>query len=162
VVVDDHMATTDPLIFAAGDVAEFNGRVPGLWPAAVDQAEVAAHNAVGGEKAYKPTAPVTVLKVVGIELTSMGRFEAEDGDEVIALEDSSGQKYRKLVISEGRIVGAILLGYSAEASPVATAVKRGFLVEGLLPALRAGQWDKLADLSGDRPLVPVAPSHPGA
>lgn len=162
VVVDDRMRTSDPLIFAAGDVAEFGGRVPGLWPAAVDQAEVAADNAVGGEKAYKPTAPVTVLKVVGIELTSMGRFEAEEGDEVIALEDGSGQRYRKLVISEGRIVGAILLGYSAEASPVATAVKRGFVVEGLLPALRAGDWGRLADLSGDRPLVPVAVSHPGA
>ena len=162
VIVDDHMRTTDGVIYAAGDVAEFGGRVPGLWPAAVDQAEVAADNAVGGDKAYKPTAPVTVLKVVGIELTSMGRFEAQDGDEVIALEDETGQKYRKLVISEGRIVGAILLGYSAEASPVATAIKRGFVVEGLLPALRAGDWGRLAGLSGDRPLVPVAPSHPGA
>ena len=49
----------------------------GLWPAAVEQAEVAADGALGGDKAYRGTVPVTILKVVGIELTSMGRFEPE-------------------------------------------------------------------------------------
>src|SRR5262249_13039399 len=107
---------------------------------------------------YEGVVPVTILKVVGIELTSIGRFEpAGAGDEVIALEDASGAKYRKLVISEGRIVGAILLGYSQEVAPVRTAITRGFAVHGQLPALREGRWDVLAGLSGDRPLVPATP-----
>ena len=113
VLVDDRMRTSDHAIFAAGDVAEHRGRVHGLWPAAVEQAEVAACGALGEEKAYAGTVPVTILKVVGIELTSMGRFEPEGPrEEVIALEDESEGRYRKLVIADGRIVGAILLGYS--------------------------------------------------
>ena len=104
VLVDERMRTSDPEILAAGDVAEFSGRVHGLWPVAVEQAEVAADNAVGGKKEYRGSVPVTMLKVVGIELTSIGRFEAEPGDEVIAMEESGG-RYRKLVISDGRVVG---------------------------------------------------------
>jgi NAD(P)H-nitrite reductase large subunit len=126
-------------------------------------AEVAAENAVGGTRDYEGVVPVTILKVVGIELTSIGRFEAESpDDEVIALEDESGQRYRKLVIADGRIVGAILLGYSAEAAPVRTAITRGLNVSRRLDALRAGRWDVLSELSGDRPLAPLTMAHPGS
>ena len=109
------MRTEDPHILACGDVAEHAGRIHGLWPVAVEQAEVAADNAVGGDKAYKGSIPFTMLKVVGVELTSVGRFEEQEGDEVVALEEPGG-KYRKLVIEDGRIVGAILLGYSQAVS----------------------------------------------
>jgi nitrite reductase (NADH) large subunit len=163
VLVDDRMCTSDEAIFAAGDVAEHRGRVHGLWPAAVEQAEVAACSALGEEKDYVGTVPVTILKVVGIELTSIGRFEPEGPqEEVIALEDESEGRYRKLVIADGRIVGAILLGYSAEASPVVTAVKRSYDVSALLPELRAGRWDALGGLSGERALVPAAPANPSS
>ena len=75
-------------------------------------AEVAADTVAGGEKTYEGIVPVTILKVVGIELTSIGRSSRPSpDDEVIALEDDAGTKYRKLVISGGRIIGAILLGY---------------------------------------------------
>jgi NAD(P)H-nitrite reductase large subunit len=163
VAVDDMMRTSDHRIFAAGDVAEHRGRVHGLWPAAVEQAEVAACGALGEEKAYRGTVPVTILKVVGIELTSIGRFEAEGaGDEEIVFEDEAAGRYRKLVIADGRIVGAILLGSAAEASPVVTAVKRGYDVSGRLGELRAGRWDRIAELSGSHPLVPAAPANPSS
>ena len=163
VLVDDLMTTSDRAIFAAGDVAEHRGRVHGLWPAAVEQAEVAACGALGEEKAYVGTVPVTILKVVGIELTSIGRFEPEGPhEEVIALEEESEGRYRKLVIAGDRIVGAILLGYSAEASPVVTAVKRSYDVGALLPELRAGRWDALGGLSGEHALVPAAPANPSS
>ena len=162
VVVDDAMRTSDPRIFAAGDVAEHRGRVHGLWPAAVEQAEVAACGALGEEKAYVGTVPVTILKVVGIELTSMGRFDTEPGDEEIVFEDEQTGSYRKLVIADGKIAGAILLGSGTEASPVVTAVKRGYDVRGQLDALRSGRWDGLAELSGSHPLVPAAPANPSS
>ncbi|HYM57883.1 MAG TPA: FAD-dependent oxidoreductase [Solirubrobacteraceae bacterium] len=163
VLVDDRMGTDDPRVFAAGDVAEHGGRVYGLWPTAVEQAEVAAAAALGEEKTYHGTVPVTILKVVGVELTSIGRFEPEPGEEEIVLEDEVGQRYGKLVISrDGRIAGAILLGYSAEASPVVTAVKRGYDVSGVLDRLRAGRWDVIAEMSGSHPLVAAAPAHPGS
>jgi NADPH-dependent 2,4-dienoyl-CoA reductase/sulfur reductase-like enzyme/ferredoxin len=157
VIVDDRMRTDDGAIYAAGDLAEWNGQVLGLWPTGVAQAEVAADNVVGGDKRYEGVVPVTILKVVGIELTSIGRFEpAGPDDEVIALEEG-GTKYRKLIVSDGRIAGAILLGYTQEVAPVRTAITRGYDVRPHLDALRAGRWDVLTGLSGNMPLVPATP-----
>jgi nitrite reductase (NADH) large subunit len=160
VLVDERMRTADPAILACGDVAECAGTVAGLWPAAVEQAEVAADNAVGGEQLYVGAAPVTILKVVGIELTSLGRFEpASPTDETIVLEDETAQRYRKLVIDEdGRIAGAILLGYSREVAPVRTAIARGFDVRDRIDDLRDGNWDVLSGLSGEQPLLAGAPA----
>ncbi len=146
VVVDAGMRTSAPAIFAAGDVCEFDGQVPGLWPVAVEQARVAALNALGGNETYQPVVPVTALKVVGVDLTSVGRFEPRsEADLVIALEDTAAHRYRKLVITEGKIVGAILLGYPQEAQAVAAAVKQGRVVTSQLEALRAGDWEVLND-----------------
>src|SRR5205085_10106133 len=72
IVVDAHMQTSDPAVYAAGDVAEFGGVVHGLWPVAVAQAEVAAANAVGDERLYVPQPDVTILKGVGLAVTSAG------------------------------------------------------------------------------------------
>ncbi|MDA0165275.1 FAD-dependent oxidoreductase [Solirubrobacter ginsenosidimutans] len=144
VLVDERMRTDDPNVLAAGDVAEFGGQLPGLWPTAVAMAEVAADTVAGGEKTYAGIVPVTILKVVGIELTSIGRFEpSSPDDEVIALEDDLGTKYRKLVISDGRIIGAILLGYQAEVAPVRAAITQGTDVTPHLAGLRQGRWGVL-------------------
>jgi NAD(P)H-nitrite reductase large subunit len=150
VLVDDRMRTSDEAILAAGDVAQFRGAVPGLWPVAVEQAEVAADNAVGGSKTYNPNPPVTMLKVVGVELTSIGAFEAAPGDDVVAL-DEGGGRYRKLVVRDGRAVGAILLGASADVAAVRRAVDRGLRVDGVMAQLRAGRWSVLEELGADRP-----------
>ena len=148
VLVDERMRTDDPSVLAAGDVAEFESQLPGLWPTAVAQAEVAADTAAGGDKAYKGVVPVTILKVVGIELTSIGHFErTAPDDEVIALEADGGTKYRKLVISGGQIVGAILLGYGREVTPVRTAITKGADVTPHLDALRGGNWGVLESLA---------------
>ena len=102
VIVDDALRTSAEEVFAVGDVAEHRGRTYGLWPAAVEQGEIAAENALGGSRAYEGTVPVTMLKVVGVDLLSIGRFEADEGDTVVRLEDPEEHSYRKLVISEGR------------------------------------------------------------
>jgi nitrite reductase (NADH) large subunit len=146
IVVDERMQTSDLRIFAAGDVAEAAGTIAGLWPTAVEQAQIAAANAVGADEIYGGTLPVTMLKVRGVELTSVGRFEPEGpGDEVIALEDAAEARYRKLVIHDGGLVGAILLGYPLEAAGVVRAVKDGRDVTPWLEQLRAGDWSALAD-----------------
>src|SRR3954447_19754216 len=156
VLVDDRMRTSDPSIYAAGDIVEYGGRLPGLWPTAVAQAEVAAENTAGGERVYKEVVPVTILKVVGIELSSMGRVEAEAGDEEIALEDPAAGRYRKLLIAGGKIAGALLLGLGNDAAAVRTAITRELGVSAILPELRQGRWEGLAKLGGDAPLVPAA------
>jgi NADPH-dependent 2,4-dienoyl-CoA reductase/sulfur reductase-like enzyme/ferredoxin len=144
VVVDDALRSSDPRVFAVGDVAEHRGRTYGLWPAAVEQGEIAAENALGGERLYEGTVPVTMLKVVGVDLLSIGRFQAQDGDTAIALEDSEEHSYRKLVIAEDRIVGAILIARQQDAPHVTAAVKDGRDVSGLLGALERGEWEGLA------------------
>ena len=146
-IVDDRMATSVSGVYAAGDVAQHRGEILGLWPAAVEQAEVAADQAAGGSKTYGGTVPVTALKVAGIDLNSVGEFEpTSDRDEVIAFTEDGGQRYRKLVIRDGRIIaGAILLGYSAEVPSVSAAVRRGTDVGAKLSALRKGDWSVLAE-----------------
>jgi NAD(P)H-nitrite reductase large subunit len=149
IVVDELMRTSDPHIFAAGDVAEFEGRQYGLWPVAVSQAEVAAANAVAEDAVatYIETPPVTMLKVAGIDLTSIGRIAPEEGDEVIVFADEARHLYRKLLVRDDRIVGAILLGYPQEASGVAAAVKQRLDIAGHLDDLRRGRWETLAALA---------------
>jgi nitrite reductase (NADH) large subunit len=146
VLVDDRMRTSDPIIFAAGDVAEAAGSVAGLWPTAVEQAQIAAANAVGGDEIYTGTLPVTMLKVTGVELTSIGRFEPDGpDDEVIAFEDTAESRYRKLVVADGNVVGGILLGYALEAPGIVRAVKEGRNVTRWLEELRAGDWSAFVD-----------------
>jgi nitrite reductase (NADH) large subunit len=142
IIVDAAMRTSAPDVFAAGDVCEFERQVPGLWPVAVEQARVAAFNAMGGQEVYRETVPVTTLKVVGIDITSIGRFEPRSEDEiVIAL--FSEHRYRKLVIAGGKIVGAILLGFPLYAPAVSAAIKSGVDVGDRLDDLRAGGWEIL-------------------
>lgn len=147
VVVDSAMRTSDPLIFAAGDVAEHQNQVLGLWPIAVAQAKIAALNAVGGSRVYEGIVPVAILKVAGIDLMSIGQIAAaSDAESEIVLEDAGMHAYRKLVIAGGRIVGAILCGYPLEAPLVRSAIDQKLDVRSVLGELRAGDWSVLADL----------------
>jgi nitrite reductase (NADH) large subunit len=149
VVVDAGMRTSAPGIFAAGDVAEVDGQLHGLWPAAVEQAEVAAVNAVGGQRVHKGSVPTTILKVVGIDLTSIGQIEPSSADGiVIALEDPTQHRRRKLVIEDGTVVGAVLLGYPLDAPAVIAAVKQRVDVRAHLGRLEAGDWAVLGELTG--------------
>jgi len=146
IIVDETMRTSAPGIFATGDVCEFQQQIPGLWPVAVEQARIAAINAMGGQASYREIIPVTALKVVGVDLTSIGRFEPRTADEtVIALEDTNEHRYRKLVIANGKIIGAILLGYPQDAAAVTAVIKQGIDITDCLDDLNAGRWDVLQD-----------------
>ena len=146
VVVDDGMRTSDPSIWAVGDVAEHRGQIYGLWQAAIDQAKAAAENIAGGSAEYSGTIPVTALKVVGIDVASMGRFEATSEEDIeIVQEDTAENRYRKLVISEGKLVGAILIGYPRDVPTVSAAVKGRADVSTYLDQLRSGNWSALAE-----------------
>lgn len=111
VVVDEHLRTSAESIYAAGDVAEFQGRCYGILPAVWEQAPIAAANMAGREALYRGTTPSTTLKVVGVDLTSIGEVnpEGEGFAELRRVEPAAG-RYTKLVLRQGRLVGAILLG----------------------------------------------------
>ena len=145
VVVDDGMRTSDPSVYAAGDVAEHAGRLYGLWPAAVEQAEVAAINAIGSGAIYAGSIVPTHLKLSTVELTTIGEPHGESGDTEVVLEDRARGRYRKLIVSGGKIVGAILLGQPGDAPTVLTAIREGRDVSGDLDALSAGDWSVLSE-----------------
>ncbi|MCB0061612.1 MAG: hypothetical protein KDE19_05840, partial [Caldilineaceae bacterium] len=97
---------------------------------------------------YTETVPVTMLKVVGIDLTSIGRIHAEAAtDQVLTHEEVAEHRYRKLVIADNRIVGAILLGYPELAPGVAAAVKDEINMAPHLAALQTGDWSLLQELA---------------
>ncbi len=112
VVVDKYLQTSVNDVYAAGDIAEFEGRVYGIIPAAMEQAEIAALNMLGKEKhVYEGTIPSNTLKVVGVDLTSMGLVNPEEPQyEEIKKIDREKGVYKKIVLEQGKIVGAIILG----------------------------------------------------
>jgi nitrite reductase (NADH) large subunit len=127
VVVDGHLQTSTENIYAAGDVAEFDGKVYGIIPPAIEQARVAAANMVApGSATYNGTMPSTTLKVAGAELTTLGEALAE-GEEYTQLRraDAALGHYRKIVLRDGRIVGAILLNDKERTQPIRQLIERG-------------------------------------
>ena len=111
IIVNDRMETNITNVYAAGYVAEYNGRMYGIWPAAQRQGVIAGINMSGGKEVYKGTVPSTTLKVAGIHLTSMGDIAAEDKTtEQIKVTDPSKNIYKKLFLKDGKIVGATTYG----------------------------------------------------
>ena len=112
IIVDPHLKTSANDVYAAGDVAEFNGKIHGLISTAMEQAKIAAMNMIKEQHStYVGTFPVTTLDVVGIDLTSMGIVNSTNPKyEEIKKIDTTNGVYKKIVLEHGKIVGAILLG----------------------------------------------------
>lgn len=110
IVVDDHMASDDPSIFAIGECAEHRGQVYGLVEPAYQQACVLAARLAGTEAGYAGSLLSTNLKVSGVGVFSAGEFEAGDGAEIVVLRDRSSGVYRKFVLRQGRLAGCVLVG----------------------------------------------------
>ncbi|MGD2126041.1 MAG: FAD-dependent oxidoreductase [Desulfobacteraceae bacterium] len=106
--VDDRMRTSQPDIYAAGDVAEYEGIPYGIWPAAMEQGQVAGINMAGGDAVYKGTVMANTLKVVGIDLASAGNIDAEN--ELESKVVTKEKIYKKIVVDKDQIIGCIMLG----------------------------------------------------
>ncbi len=108
--VDDGLAASDPAIFALGECIEHRNQTFGLVAPIWDQARVLADRLAGGDARYEGSTSSASLKVTGIDLFSAGAFEARPGDEPVVLRDRASGIYRKLVLREGRLAGALLYG----------------------------------------------------
>jgi nitrite reductase (NADH) large subunit len=115
VVVDDCLQTGVPDIFALGECAEHRGICYGLVEPAYEQARVLAKHLAGRPASYGGSVVATNLKVSGVSVFSAGDFMGAEGSEAIVLSDVRGDTYKKLVISEGRLIGAVLVGDTADA-----------------------------------------------
>jgi nitrite reductase (NADH) large subunit len=115
IVIDDHLQTGVADIFALGECAEHRGICYGLVEPAYEQARVLAQHLAGGSASYRGSVVATNLKVSGVAVFSAGDFIAADGAETIVLSDARRGTYKKLVIANGRLTGAVLVGDTAEA-----------------------------------------------
>ncbi|GAA3101748.1 FAD-dependent oxidoreductase [Streptosporangium carneum] len=137
VVVDDEMRTDDPSIFAIGECAEHAGTVYGLVAPVWEQAAVVADLVTGADKTsrYRGSRLVTRLKARNVELAAMGETHLTDDEaEIVRFSHRARGAYRKLVIREGRLVGAILLGETSAVGALTQLFDRG----GPVPADRTG------------------------
>nr|WP_249779964.1 FAD-dependent oxidoreductase [Bradyrhizobium sediminis] len=110
VVVDDHLQTGAADVFAIGECAEHRGICYGLVEPAYEQARVLAQHLAGRAASYHGSVVATNLKVSGVSVFSAGDFMGADGSEAIVLKDLRRGTYKKLVISAGRLTGAVLVG----------------------------------------------------
>jgi nitrite reductase (NADH) large subunit len=115
IVVDDKLRTSDPAIFAVGECVQHKGRIYGLVDPLYEQARVLADVLTGAkpQAAYNGSRLGTVLKVMGVDLTAMGEVNAAGPDcEVVSHLDPAKSVYKKLILRDRKLVGAILLGQS--------------------------------------------------
>jgi nitrite reductase (NADH) large subunit len=115
IIVDDQLQTGANGIFALGECAEHRGVCYGLVEPAYEQARVLAQHLAGRSAAYSGSVVATNLKVSGVSVFSAGDFLGGDGTESIVLSDVGRGTYKKLVISDGKLAGAVLVGDVADA-----------------------------------------------
>ncbi len=117
-IVNDYLQTSDPDIFACGEIAQWNGMMWGITAAAEQQAEIAANFIHGNiARPYTGSLSMNILKIAGLELCSLGEIEipkgAKDYEEVVFI-DKAKHYYKKVLIKDDKMVGAILIGDKSE------------------------------------------------
>lgn len=122
IIVDEQMKTNINDVYAAGDVAEFQSEVAGLWGNAMNQGTVAGSNMAGANTLYKKILPTTIFHAFDLELYSIGLVDGDRCDTTIA-ESSVNSKYTKLFINDNKIVGVISLGNVTESAPYTEAIE---------------------------------------
>ena len=152
VLVGDDMRTSDPDIFSVGECVEHRGHCYGLVAPLYEMAKVVAAQLAGDESvAYTGSVTATKLKVTGIDLFSAGDFsEAKDRQDIV-LRDAARGIYKRLVLKENRIVGAVLYGETGDGSWFFDLLRKETDVSELRDTLIFGQ-----SYVGGAPLDPTA------
>ena len=111
IVVNDTMQTYDPRVYAVGECANHRGIAYGLVAPLFEQAKVCAnHLAMFGIGVYRGSVTSTKLKVTGIDVFSAGNFSGGEGTEDIVLHDPGAGVYKRVVLQDDAIVGAVMYG----------------------------------------------------
>jgi nitrite reductase (NADH) large subunit len=146
VIVDGRMQTSDPNIFAVGDVAELPGEVDGLWGVGTSQATVAAMAMFEQDVTYEAPSTLVSLKMDGIDVKGYGSLDADnDGEEFIDPEETENE-HRRMIVTDGRITGAVFVGPPGIGKLVTEAVQKRADVSPVLERIRKGDWDALGEV----------------
>jgi len=119
IVVNEHMQTRVPGIYAAGDVAEFTDIARGIpwvnaiWPEAVHQGRIAGMNMTGRPVAYKGSLGRNVIRIFGTDIMTAGMVNPPKNEKYEILTDRNAHRntYRKLVFQENRLIGMIMVNH---------------------------------------------------
>jgi nitrite reductase (NADH) large subunit len=122
IVVDDGLCTSDPDIFAAGDVAEHRGISWGLWTVALEQGRLAGRALAGVEVRFSGAPPATQLKVLAWPVFSIGHFEAHKPQDHV-LEQADEARLVRIVVRNGVVIGGNLIGDATLTGPLRRAVQ---------------------------------------
>jgi nitrite reductase (NADH) large subunit len=151
IVVDNRMLTSDPDILAVGECVEHERVCYGLVAPLYDMAKVAAKTLTGIDAAFHPVETATQLKVTGVSLYSAGDFADAPDREEIVLRDAGSGIYKRLVLKENRILGAVLYGETADGAWFFDMLRKGADVSEMRDTLIFGQ-----SYQGSAPLDPMA------
>jgi ferredoxin-nitrate reductase len=144
IVVNEYLQTADPAIYAIGEVAEFNGMLYGITAAAEEQADIVANYLAGDiSRYYQGSLLMNILKMPGTDICSIGLADAPAGDnsyEEILFIDKSKRYYKKCIIHNDRLVGAILIGDKSEFGEFKNLIQNKIeLSEKRMDLLRSGK-----------------------
>jgi nitrite reductase (NADH) large subunit len=137
--VDDHMVTSDPAILAVGECVEHDGQVYGLVAPLWDMCRALADGLVAQPSGYRGSVTSTKLTVSGIDVFSAGDFSGGDGAEDIVLRDASRGVYKRVVLREDKVVGAVLYGDTGDGSWYFDLLKKGEDVAAIRDVIIFGQ-----------------------
>jgi nitrite reductase (NADH) large subunit len=151
ILVGDDMRTSDKDIFALGECVEHRGMCYGLVAPLYEMAEVIADNLLDGAAEYTGSVTATKLKVTGVDLYSAGDFAEGDDREEIVLRDASAGVYKRLVLKDNKIIGAVLYGETSDGPWFFDMLKKGADVSEMRETLIFGQA-----YQGRAPLDPTA------
>ncbi|KAA0760629.1 MULTISPECIES: NAD(P)/FAD-dependent oxidoreductase [Bacillus cereus group] len=130
IVVDEKMRTNIDSVYAAGDVAEVNNEIEGLWGTALEQGRVAGSNMVSKTAIYKKEIPTTIFNAFNVSLFSIGVVNEEQCDTTIVEEDGK-EKYTRLFIKDNKIVGVISLEGVAASISYKSVIEKHVSLEGI-------------------------------
>jgi nitrite reductase (NADH) large subunit len=139
IVVDDHLRTSKAGIHAIGECAEHRGISYGLVEPAYEQARALAMHLAGEGGSYTGSVLATNLKVSGVNVFSAGDFLGAAGTEQIVLSDDGLATYKKLVIADGRLVGAVLFGDTVDGLWYLELIRQSASIEAIRDDLMFGR-----------------------
>ncbi len=139
ILVDDHMVTSDPSVLSVGECVQHRGLCYGLVAPLWDMCRALADHATGQPSGYEGSVTSTKLKVSGIDLFSAGDFSGGEGCEDIVMRDAARGIYKRVIVKDSRIVGAVLYGDTADGSWYFDLLRKGEDVSDIREALIFGQ-----------------------
>jgi len=145
IIVNQFLETSVEDVFAVGDCVEYNNQIYSIIPACVEQSKILASRILGDKTGvYKGTIPKNTLKVIGINLTSIGQFippEEESGAwEILKKADKKDCCYQKIVLKDNKLKGAILFGESKNLNFISQNIDKEINKEEMKKLLELYTW----------------------